>query len=127
MKYWFIVLLPYFVGCHGLNRILGSPKAVSDDIAPLPITYTITGRTVAYHQMIQPIRVINSHVVVEVLQGTTWYVCNQYEVVLDPNGVGGGGVRFLNQVLVDGGNLILTGDEIAPIGTQYRIISTLIN
>lgn len=114
------------VGCNALHKLPGLEKDQPAETNTAMTTEVVTGVTIAIHQMIQPIRVKDSQVTVEVLQQGIWYTCNQYEVILDSNGVGGGGVRFMNHVTIVGNQLILTGKEIAPIGTVFRITSTLI-
>lgn len=116
------------VGCNALHKLPGLEKDQPAETNTATTTEITTGVTIAVHQMIQPIRVKDSQVIVEVmLQAGQWVTCNQYEVILDSNGVGGGGVRFMNHVTIVGNQLILTGKEIAPIGTAFRITSTLIN
>ena len=126
MKKLLIICL-LFTGCNGLNRLVNGHDAPRTPVG-LPVVYTVTGITSIDFQMIQPVRVAGSAITVEIKEigHDTFRSLNQYEYGTTEEGVGRGGVWFKHKVLGDGKTFLEVLPQCsAPVGTYYKITSTL--
>lgn len=120
----YLLLLPFLIGCQTIKNLPGikEPGHTPNSPTPLPEVYTLTGTTATNFQTIAPVRVVDSSIMARVKRNGAWEVCDQFEVRLSTQGVGGGSVRFWYR------NLSVNGvsNPVAPSGTEYEITSTLL-
>ncbi len=123
----FLLLAP-LTGCNVLRAI--APQYEKDRPASgtptLPNDYTLTGTTTQNFQLIAPVRVADSVLVVRVKRaGEEWETLDKFEVFTSSKGVGGGSVRFWYRNLVVGG----VARPVAPTGSEYSIrsVSTIVD
>lgn len=116
-----------FSGCQSVRNFIHPGRDAYRPPVGQPSVYTVTGVTSIDFQMIEPVRVVGSTISVEIKEigHDTFRTLNQYEYGSTESGTGGGGVWFKHKVLVLGSSFEVEAQCSAPVGTFYKITSSL--